>query len=135
MKDLEKLAEQGFFEKLLGKRLGRLRKNQLLNAKKKILSGQMNTWAYPWGYSRHVNMALACVPAKSLIRNIGFGDGATHTTGGEDNVQKQDINTPLTFNLRIQPDSSYDYKFITTGSIFKRIARRLIRVFSTRTAG
>ena len=126
MKDLEKLAEKGFFEKLLGKRLGRLRKNQLLNANKKIKSGQMNSWAYPWAYSRHINMGLACIPSKSLIRNIGFGAEATHTSGGQDDVQEQEINFPLNPNFSVNPDQSYDYKFIANGSMVEKIFRRLM---------
>ena len=41
----------------------------------------VNSWAYPWGFSRHINSGFACVPSKNLITNIGFGDNATHTTG------------------------------------------------------
>lgn len=127
MTDLEKLADQGFFEKLLGSRLGKLRKNQLLSANKKIQSGQMNTWDYPWGYSRHINMGMACVPSKSLIRNIGFGAEATHTSGGQDHVQEQEITFPLNPNFFINPDQSYDYKFITNGSVLAKLFQRLIR--------
>ena len=112
MKDLEKLAEQGFFEKLLGRRLGKLRKNQLLSAKKKIDSGQMNTWGYPWAYSRHKNFGIACVPSGSLIENIGFGIGATHTTSGNDKITRMEVSFPLSVNKSVAPDHRYDQLFI-----------------------
>ena len=127
MTNLEELADQGFFEKLLGRQLGKLRKNQLLAAKKKISDGQMNTWAFPWGYSRHINAGLACVPSRSLIRNIGFGSEATHTLGGGDNITEQEFVFPIAPNLCIQPNLSYDCKFIARESILRRIIQKLTK--------
>ena len=37
------------------------------------------TWDYQWAFACWVNSALAIVPQKNLITNVGTGDTATHT--------------------------------------------------------
>ena len=39
-----------------------------------------DTWDYQWVYTQLKNNGLAIVPGVNLIANIGFGEGATHTT-------------------------------------------------------
>lgn len=113
MTNLESVASAGFFERALGTKLGRLRKKQLLTAKKQILKGKIDSWAYPWGYSRNINRGLACVPSTSLIANIGFGPGATHTEQGEpDPVIAGALSAPVKINNQVTPDNRYDVKFL-----------------------
>ena len=113
---LEERAESGFFEQLLGKKIGRIRKKHLLDAKQKIIQGTMNAWDFPWGYSRHVQRGIACVPSVSLIQSIGFGDEATHTKGSkEDAVCRRELSLPLRPNEEIEPDRRYDMKFLGVG--------------------
>jgi len=127
MSNLEELAAHGFFVRLLGKRLGGLRKNQLLNAKEKIQAGQMNTWAYPWAFSRHVQSGIACVPSVSLIQNIGFGQDSTHTTGLDiDCVKRGEVSFPIKINSVVIPDENYDLLFVGHASFLKRILRKLV---------
>lgn len=131
MFELEKICKTNFFEKLLGKKLGKKRKNQLLNAKKKIQLGEMNTWDYPWAYSRHLKGGGACVPSKSLISNIGFGENATHTFGSQMNsVDRNEIKFPTKPNNVVVFDEDYDLKFIGKSSIIKRAFIKLKRIFS-----
>jgi hypothetical protein len=40
-----------------------------------------NTWDYQWLYAHLKNNALTIVPSVNLVANIGFGAGATNTTG------------------------------------------------------
>jgi hypothetical protein len=131
MTDLEHLAETQYFENLLGEKLGSLRKRQLLVAKKKIQSGEMNTWAYPWGYSRHVQGGMACVPSVSLIQNIGYGVEATHTRGSKaDTVSRWELSLPLSLNEEIKPDCRYDMRFlgVDSRSWISRLASLLGRI-------
>jgi hypothetical protein len=45
-----------------------------------VYLGQIDTWDYQWTYSCWAQNGLTLLPAKNLVRNIGFGVGATHTT-------------------------------------------------------
>ncbi len=39
-----------------------------------------NTWDYQWMYTNLCRRALAVTPRVNLVSNIGFGEGATHST-------------------------------------------------------
>lgn len=125
MKSLDEFAKLGFFESTLGYKLGNLRRNQLVEAKKQIKSGKIDTWDYQWGYSRTINKGLACVPSISLIQNIGFNDQATHTKKTKEHVIAQDIEFPLKINEVVTPDNLYDLKFIKRDGIIKKIINLL----------
>jgi hypothetical protein len=75
MNKLSYFANNRYFEYLLGGDVGEKRKKQMFN----VVKNKMDTWDYQWGFSRHLNSGMACVPSKNLIQNIGFGDNATHT--------------------------------------------------------
>jgi hypothetical protein len=125
---LEKLAQQGYFENLLGRKLGSLRKKQLLNAKISNLNGEMSSWAYPWAYSRHKQAGMACVPTVSLIMNIGFGVDATHTINDSSQVViAQELSFPILINSECKPDEAYDLLFIEHPNLLARMLGRLKR--------
>ena len=85
----------------------------------------MDTWAYPWAYSRHLHAGMACVPAVSLVVNIGFSEEATHTVGKNfDIVCRHEISFPIRVNENIVADKSYDFLFIRRDNIFFRCLRR-----------
>jgi hypothetical protein len=44
---------------------------------------QISTWDHQWTYAHWKNKALCVTPAKNLVRNIGFGEQATHTSGSD----------------------------------------------------
>ncbi|MDO9593074.1 MAG: class I SAM-dependent methyltransferase, partial [Erysipelotrichaceae bacterium] len=46
---------------------------------KNYYAGNVDTWDYPWTFSVWKNNGLSVYPAKNLIKNIGFGENATHT--------------------------------------------------------
>jgi hypothetical protein len=46
-----------------------------------VHSGTVDTWDYQWTLSCWCNSMFAVMPQVNLISNIGFGPGATHTTG------------------------------------------------------
>ena len=47
----------------------------------RMARGEIDTWDYQWVFASWMRDMLAIIPAETLIENIGFGDGATHTTG------------------------------------------------------
>ena len=49
----------------------------------RVASGRIDTWDYQWVYACWRREGLSCMPATNLISNIGFGEGATHTTSPE----------------------------------------------------
>lgn len=44
-----------------------------------VYEGNIDTWDYQWVFSVWVNSGLCAVPARNLVRNIGFDADATHT--------------------------------------------------------
>lgn len=50
---------------------------------------QSDIWDYQWVFAMWYRSGLSCMPWVNLVKNIGFGDGATHT---------QDVNSPF-FNI------------------------------------
>ncbi|GAB4257078.1 MAG: hemolytic protein HlpA [Deferrisomatales bacterium] len=42
-------------------------------------AGAIDSWAYRWTFACWVRRQLSILPAKNLVRNAGFGEGATHT--------------------------------------------------------
>lgn len=130
MSQLDELVKTNFFTKLLGKKLGPLRESELVSAKKRIDAGEISTWDYPWAYSRHLQGGLACVPSVSMISNIGFGPGATHTkTHRSDMVQALNFQLPAKANPHMVADAKYDWKFLGKGNFFSRVVNRLRRMW------
>ncbi len=46
-----------------------------------VWRGEIDTWDYQWTYSCWRHEGLAALPSSNQTRNLGFGAGATHTTG------------------------------------------------------
>lgn len=132
MSDINMFMTGNKFEHLLGKEIGKKRMNGIYNS---IIKKNMDTWDYQWGYARHKNSAMACVPSKSLIKNIGFGDGATHTTGDNlENVDRHNLNIPLKNNNFIVCDKEYDKLFLTVPlpAKIKRVIRKVIQMIKSK---
>ena len=126
MTDINEFINRDHFVDLLGKEQGKFRQIMIHDS---IVVNKMDTWDYQWAYARHKNNGLACVPMKSLIENIGYGDDATHTSGvNPDNVQKHEISFPLKENKFVVPDRKYDEKFISKPNFLFRIVGRLKRI-------
>jgi hypothetical protein len=63
-----------------------------------VYRGHVDTWDLQWGFTKFINSGLSIVPSKNLIRNIGYGDNATHTktTGSPAaNLITEDLEFPL----------------------------------------
>jgi len=44
-----------------------------------IVSGRLNAWGMKWEITRLINDGVGVVPGVNLVKNIGFGPGASHT--------------------------------------------------------
>lgn len=127
MSDLEDFVKAKNFEKLLGKKVGSKRKSDISYAKQ----SSIQAWDYQWGYARHKNNGLCCVPKVSLIENIGFDQRATHTTAYEGiRVKNHALDFPVIHNNFFIPDRKYDQKFLFDPqySHFNRLKRRIKRL-------
>jgi hypothetical protein len=92
-----------------------------------------NTWDIQWLYTYLKNNSLVIVPNVNLINNIGFGPGATHTTGADSRFTPPaaTIEFPLRHPSSCVPLRSMDRRLqelhITPLSI--RVARKIHRIF------
>lgn len=126
MNDLEPFVRGNKFIHLLGSKVGKIRQKHILSANRMNISA----WDYQWGFARHKNSGLACVPSVSLIKNIGFGSEGTHTAyTSDDGVTLGALQFPLNENKFIVADRDYDYQFIKSRSLLLRIKDFFYRKF------
>lgn len=77
-------------------------------------AGDINTWDFQWKFSRVINNASTIIPSKNLVTNVGFGEGATHTTEADHplaSIPRYDMNFPLRRNPTMVPDNDYDRSY------------------------
>lgn len=84
--------------------------NELLGAE-----NVTTAWDYQWGFNVLVNNGLAIIPKYNLIKNIGFGEDATHTTYKYSELAymtTHDISFPMKHPPFLIPNYEYDKKFL-----------------------
>jgi len=122
MKKLDKFIKQGYYDYLYGSKFGTVRKKQMLTC----LQENIDTWDYQWGFSREINGGLSCVPSKSLIKNIGFGENATHTKNLlHSKIGNHNLDFPLKNNPIKVPDMQYDKLYLKKIPVWKKIIRKI----------
>lgn len=94
-------------------------------------TNEIDWWDYQWEYAMRVNAGLSIIPNKNLIRNIGLGQGATHTTHTEG--RGADLkHEPLSFPLKHPPfvvpafkedEELFNGMWVTYKTRLKRLAR------------
>jgi hypothetical protein len=59
--------------------------------------GIIDTWDYQWMLTCWKSRGLTCLPDRNLVRNIGFGADATHTTGNSwlGELDSEELDFPL----------------------------------------
>lgn len=82
-----------------------------------LLNGENRTtaWDYQWEFCMLTNSGMSIVPAQNLVRNIGFGEGATHTFDlfcKFSNIESYEIEFPLKHPPFVMPNTKYDKKFM-----------------------
>lgn len=113
-----KLKQSGYFDNFFLNRLEktyRLRKFDLTVANR----GRVDWWDYQWDFARFANSGLAIVPQVNMVKNLGFGEGATHTVNGTNTMttmQAGEMEFPIKhppFVIRdIESDKKYFSGFI-----------------------
>ena len=76
---------------------------------KRQMSGLLDSWAIRWFYYQYKVQGLTVYPLYSKVRNNGFDEYATHTTGNADRFKPMlDDNAPKHFNF---PDEIVEHPF------------------------
>ena len=96
-----------------------------------------NTWDYQWLYTTLKNNSLTIVPRVNLVANLGFGEGATHTTETDARfmLPASSLDFPLRHPSNFIPLRSLDQRRIQDmlpPSILHRVSKRLRRVAGRR---
>ncbi len=97
IKDYQRLKQDGFFNYFFLNRLEKMYRQRKFN-KTVSTNGNVNWWDYQWDFARFSNSGLAIVPNVNLVKNIGFGESATHTMNANSKrgfVDASDIEFPL----------------------------------------
>jgi hypothetical protein len=97
-----------------------------------------NAWDYQWVYTHLKNNALTIIPSVNLVANIGFGQGATHTSTADPRLMPPVTETtfPLIHPPALIPSRSMDRHFqdLFRVPISQKITRKIRylvrRVFS-----
>lgn len=98
-----------------------------------LRNGQLNTWDFRWMRSVWREKFLTATPHVNLVRNIGYGVEASHTTDSKSVPKSYPISFPLSHPDSIQQHTVADARVarIHFGlSIRTRILNRLQRVAS-----
>lgn len=95
----------------------------------------LDIWDYQWTYTHLKNNALTIVPRVNLVTNIGFGEGATHTTVSDPRsmIPASSMEFPLKHPVSFIPLRSLDrlriqYMIPQSVPILLRILRKIRRV-------
>lgn len=118
----QKLKQNGFFDRFF---LNQLEKIYRLRKFDKTVAnrGKVDWWDYQWDFARYSNSGLAIVPHKNLVKNLGFGEGATHTvngTGEMTSMEALEIEFPIKHPPFVIRDIESDKKY------FKRFMKDII---------
>ena len=90
-----------------------------------VKNNQLDTWDFQWVWTVWSNNGLSIIPNENLVKNIGFGEEATHTTDNSSSLSA--IDTGSISNLvhpgNIEPHSEADrytyYKKIKRSKVSK----------------
>jgi hypothetical protein len=88
---------------------------EFYNILEQYAAGKVNSWAIRWYLSVFMRGGLALFPAKSLVANQGFGEGATHTNHS---VSRQFTAKATPFVVRSFPEPHTDPRVVRRVSSF-----------------
>ena len=96
--------------------------------------GNEDIWDLQWTFAKLLNSGLSVIPSTNLVENIGFGEGATHTTDKGHiwaNIRAHSITFPLREPKAIIRDEEYDKRhlypqIIRKKSPFLKLLERLL---------
>ncbi|MCF8322294.1 MAG: nucleotide-diphospho-sugar transferase [Flavobacterium sp.] len=99
-----------------------------------LSTSDSNTWDYQWCYCLLKHNGLAILPKDNLVKNIGFGENATHTTHVNDknaNRETFKVEFPIVYpRNRSTRKANYEieYEFLNRKrriSLYKRFVNKL----------
>ena len=76
-----------------------------------VAESKVDTWDYQWYFTTWINGGISIVPTSNLISNVGFGDGATHTSDPNNklaNLPAKNIPLNLVHPNIIMPNVKYE---------------------------
>jgi hypothetical protein len=91
---------------------------------------KIDSWAYVWMYSCWYHNGMTIIPGVNLVKNIGFDDDATHTSGRQGNMAScsSGLEFPLlhpkTIMLNVDADK-WTERVLYSGSMPKKIMRAI----------
>jgi hypothetical protein len=99
-----------------------------------VYDGDIDTWDYQWNFCNLINDRLCIMPCVNMVRNIGFGESATHTKSSHktSDVQSEAMAFPLIHPELVIRDTFADHNtdlLYLPLSRWKRKIRRLRRLF------
>lgn len=88
-----------------------------------IKMGLIDTWDYPLTFSLQMCGKLSVIPNTALIKNLGFGADATHTTGADKELEERHYAPimPLTHPTKIERNKLYDQWFVSKRNYWRRL--------------
>jgi len=110
-----KLKEKSYFDQFFMNSLERFYRLRKFDRTRER-NGTADWWDYQWDFARFVNSGLAIVPKKNLVKNIGFGEDATHTLNGNNRytkMQAEEIELPLRHPPFMIRDMESDKKYFS----------------------
>src|SRR5882762_1833703 len=125
IKSYKKVKENGFFKNFFLNRFEQMYQVEKLD-KTFAGNGTVDWWDYQWDFARYAHGGLAIVPNTNLVKNLGFGELATHTKNGNStraNMEALDIEFPLRdppFMIRdMESDKKYFNVLMKDNIIYK----------------
>lgn len=87
--------------------------DSLIDTFEKVHQGKIDTWDYQLNFGSRLNGRIAIIPNVNLISNIGFGVGATHTTGGSElaDMIVEEMQFPLKHPEAVFASMSLDRRY------------------------
>ncbi len=86
------VRDQGWLQDILGNAAA---VRYWANIFDRTAAGEIDSWAYRWTLACWLQGGLTTLPAVNLVKNIGFGDEATHTRGSEETPESGALSFPL----------------------------------------
>jgi len=124
MKDWEIIKKEKLYKQYCDSKMEEIWR---VNTYDKTFKGEINTWDYQWSFAKLINNGLSIIPVNNLIKNIGFGENATHTKKITYLNYRTDlgINFPLIHPNSIirnkELDKKYFNNFVLRGIIMGKI--------------
>ena len=111
MKAWPMLRDSGMLD---GHFLSRAERNEAHKLFEHTWTGDIRSWDYQFDLGRICDQALNIIPARNLVRNIGFGSEGTHTVNPNDRRNREGvggIELPLVHPPHMLVDLAWDRKY------------------------